>query len=117
VDHPGDPAVSLFAVTREAGPGWTDGKGAFEQPAANDHAAFMSGLADEGFVLFAGPLAGSEHDRIRVLLIADAASTTDIDRRLTDDPWARTQRLVTTSVEPWNLLLGADRLGARPATQ
>ncbi len=109
--------MSLFAVTREAGPSWTDGKGAFEQPAVNDHAAFMSDLADEGFVLFAGPLAGSEHDRIRVLLIADADSETDIHRRLADDPWARTQRLVTTSVEPWNLLVGADRLGAQPAAQ
>ena len=45
----------------------------------NDHAAFMSALADEGFVLFAGPLAGSEHDRIRVLLIADAGSETTSD--------------------------------------
>ena len=95
---------SLYAITREAGPKWTDGKGAFEQPAVNDHAAFMNGLADEGFVLFAGPLAGSEHDRIRVLLIADADSETDIHHRLADDPWARTQRLVTTSVEPWTLL-------------
>ena len=103
--------MSLFAVTREAGPGWTDGKGAFEQPAVNDHAAFMNSLADEGFVLFAGPLAGSEHDRIRVLLIAEAASEADINRRLADDPWVRTQRLVTTSVEAWNLLLGAERLG------
>ena len=34
----------------------------------------MNKLADEGFVLFAGPLAGSERDRIRVLLIAEAAS-------------------------------------------
>jgi uncharacterized protein YciI len=107
--------VSLFAVIREAGPSWSEGKGAFEQPGANEHAAFMNGLVDEGFLLFAGPLAGSEHDRIRVLLIADAASKMDIDRRLTDDPWARTQRLTTTSVEPWNLLVGADRLGARPA--
>jgi hypothetical protein len=32
--------MSLFAVTREACPGWTDGKGAFEQPAVNEHAAF-----------------------------------------------------------------------------
>ena len=40
----------------------------------NDHAAFMNALADEGIVLFAGPLAGSEHGRIRVLLIADAAT-------------------------------------------
>jgi uncharacterized protein YciI len=109
--------MSLFAVTREAGPGWTDGRGAFEQPAVNDHAAFMNKLADEGFVLFAGPLAGSECDRIRVLLIAEAASEADIHRRLADDPWERTQRLVTTSVEPWNLLVGADRLGAQPAAQ
>jgi uncharacterized protein YciI len=105
--------MSLFAVAREAGPGWTDGKGAFEQPAVNDHAAFMNSLADEGFVLFAGPLAASEHDRIRVLLIADAPSATDVHLRLADDPWERTQRVVTTSVEPWNLLVGAERLGAQ----
>jgi uncharacterized protein YciI len=107
--------MSLFAVTREAGPSWTEGKGAFEQPAVNDHAAFMNTLAEDGFVLFAGPLAGSEHDRIRVLLIAQAASETDIHRRLADDPWLRAQRLVTTRVEPWNLLVGAERLGAQPA--
>jgi uncharacterized protein YciI len=107
--------MSLFAVTREAGPSWTEGKGAFEQPAVNDHAAFMNRLAEDGFVLFAGPLAGSEHDRIRVLLIAEAASETDIHRRLADDPWVRTQRLVTTSVEPWNLVVGAERIGAQPA--
>jgi uncharacterized protein YciI len=81
--------MSLFAVTREAGPSWTDGKGAFEQPGVSDHAAFMNGLVDEGFVLFAGPLAGTEHDRIRVLLIADATSETDIHHRLADDPWER----------------------------
>ena len=109
--------MSLFAVTREAGPSWTDGKGAFEQLAVNDHAAFMNDLADKGVVLYAGPLAGSERDRIRVLLIAEAASETDIRRLLADDPWVRTQRLVTTNVESWNLLVGADHLGAQPAAQ
>jgi len=99
--------MSLYAVTREAGPTWTDGKGAFDQPAVDDHSVFMNNLADEGFVIFAGPLAGSEHDRIRVLLVADATSADDIHRRLADDPWARTQQLVTTSVEPWTLLVGA----------
>jgi uncharacterized protein YciI len=105
--------VSLFAVIREAGPGWTEGKGAFDQPAASVHAAFMNSLADEGFALFAGPLAGSEHDRIRVLLIADAANEADINRRLADDPWVRTQRLVTKSVEAWNLFVGTERLGGK----
>lgn len=109
--------MSLFAVIREAGPSWTDGKGAFEQPAVNDHAAYLNVLASEGFVLFAGPLDGSEHDRIRVLLIADAGSDTDVRRRLADDPWERTRRVVTTSVEPWNLLVGAERVGAQPAVQ
>jgi hypothetical protein len=54
--------MSYFVVLREAGPAWTDGKGTFEQPGVNDHAMFMSGLGDQGFVLFAGPLAGSEQD-------------------------------------------------------
>ncbi len=102
--------MSLFAVTREAGPGWTEGKGAFEQPALNDHAAFMDGLAEEGLVRFAGPLAGSEQGRIRVLLIADAGSEADIHRRLADDPWERSQQVVTTTVEPWNVLVGAESL-------
>jgi uncharacterized protein YciI len=102
--------MSYFAVTRNAGPAWTDGKGTFEQPGASDHAAFMNTLAEEGLILFAGPLAGSEHGHIRVLLIADAPSEAGIRRRLADDPWELTQRVVTTSVEPWNLLVGAQRL-------
>jgi uncharacterized protein YciI len=99
--------MSLFAVTRQAGPSWTPGKGAFEQPGVDGHAAYMNGLAEDGFVLFAGPLAGSEHDRIRVLLIAEAGSETDVQRRLADDPWERDQRIVTTRVEPWTLFVGA----------
>ena len=109
--------MSLYAIIREAGPGWTDGKGAFDQPGASDHAAFMNVLADEGFVLFAGPLAGSEQARIRVLLIVDAPSESEIHRRLADDPWARMPLLVTTSTEPWNLLVGAPRLSVRRARQ
>jgi hypothetical protein len=71
--------MSLYAVIREAGPAWVDGKGAFEQPGVDDHAAFMNTLAD--------------------------------------DPWAATERLVITSVEPRNLLVGAERLSRaqRPA--
>ena len=79
--------MSRFAVTREAGPAWTGGTGAFEQPGVNDHVAFMNSLADEGSVLFAGPLAGTESGRIRVLLIADAPGETDVRHRLSDDPW------------------------------
>ena len=102
--------MSLYVVVRQAGPGWTEGKGALEQPGVEQHAAFMDGLAAEGFVLFAGPLAGSELDRIRALVIVDAADDGEIRQRLDGDPWVRGDRLVTTSVEPWTLFVGADRL-------
>jgi uncharacterized protein YciI len=102
--------MSYFAVIREAGPSWIDGKGTFEQPGVNDHGVFMNTLADQGFVLYGGPLAGSEHGRIRALVIVDAASEGEIESRLRDDPWTLTQKLVTMSIEPWNIFVGAHRL-------
>jgi len=102
--------MSYFVVTREAGPAWIDGKHTFEQPAVTEHGAYMNALADEGVVLFAGPLAGSEHGRIRVLLVIVSDDEAEVRRRLADDPWARTERLVTSRVEHWNLLVGAERL-------
>ena len=102
--------MSYFAVVRVAGPAWTEGKGITEQPALSDHASFMNALADEGFVLFGGPLAGSEHGRLRALLIVDADSEPEIQRRLADDPWAHTELLVTVSAEPWTIFVGRDRL-------
>jgi uncharacterized protein YciI len=101
--------MSYFAVIREAGPAWTDGKGISDQPAVGDHAAFMNVLADQGFVLFGGPLAGSEHGRLRALLIVDAGSEAEIHRRLADDPWVHTGQVLTTSVEPWTIFVGAER--------
>jgi uncharacterized protein YciI len=108
--------MSLFAVIREAGRSWTAG-GIFEQPSVTDHAAFMNALADEGVVLFGGPLAGSEQGRVRVLLIVDADSEAEIHRRLADDPWVPTEQLATVSIEPWNILVGADRLSPAPHAQ
>jgi uncharacterized protein YciI len=102
--------MAYFAVTRDAGPSWIEGRGAFEQPGASDHAAFMNQLAEDGCVLFAGPLAGSEAGRIRVLLIADAQSGREVYDRLAGDPWVRAQILVTSCVETWTPIVGAERL-------
>src|SRR5438552_10904468 len=107
--------MSYFAVTRQAGPAWTDGKGITGQPAASEHAAFMNALADERFVLFGGPLAGSEHGRVRVLLIVDVESEDEILRRLADDPWMATEQLRTVSIEPWNILVGAAQFSSPDA--
>jgi uncharacterized protein YciI len=56
----------------------------------DEHAAFMDALAQKGVLLFAGPLAGTEHGRLRVLLVADAKDEAEIHRHLADDPWLAT---------------------------
>jgi hypothetical protein len=42
----------------------------------------------------------------------DTDSEDEIRQRLAADPRARTDRLVITSIEPWNLIVGAERLSA-----
>jgi uncharacterized protein YciI len=103
--------MSYFTVIREAGPAWAAG-GIFEQPDVNDHAAFMNALAGEGFLVVGGPLAGSEHGRVRVLVIVDSDSKAEIHRRLADDPWALSDQLRIVSIEPWKILVGAERLSS-----
>ena len=103
--------MSTFAVIREAGPGWATG-GIYDQPAVAEHAAFMNALAREDFLLFGGPLARSENGRVRVLLIVNADDELEIPRRLADDPWVQAEQLVTVSIEPWQILVGAERLAS-----
>jgi hypothetical protein len=45
-------------------------------------------------------------------LIVDADHEDDIRNRLADDPWARTDRLTITRIDPWNVIVGAERLSA-----
>jgi uncharacterized protein YciI len=99
--------MSLFVVNREAGPAWIDGKGAFDQPHASDHAGFMNALTTDGLILAAGPLSDSAGGRIRVLLIADANDDAEITQRLAADPWELSHRIKTTTIEPWMLLVGS----------
>jgi uncharacterized protein YciI len=101
--------MSYYAVIREAGPGWIDG-GIAAQPDVADHAAFMNNLADEGLVVFAGPLSGTETARLRVLLIMEANTEGEIRERLADDPWVHTNRLAIALIEPWSLIVGTERL-------
>ncbi|HUJ35947.1 MAG TPA: hypothetical protein VLW51_12100 [Solirubrobacteraceae bacterium] len=70
----------LFAMIRKGGPGWDQARPLREQEAWAEHAEFMDELAEEGFVVLAGPLGA--------------------------DPWTRLGVLDTVSVERWDVLLG-----------
>jgi uncharacterized protein YciI len=74
-----------------------------EQEKWDEHAAFMIALADDGFVVLAGPL-GDGHE---VLLIVDAESEEEIHARLADDPWTPLGLLPIARIERWEVLLAA----------
>ena len=68
---------------------------------------------DEGVVLFAGPLAGTERGRLRALLIINADSEEEIRLRLADDPWTVSGHLQITNIERWSVFVGGERLLAQ----
>jgi uncharacterized protein YciI len=72
-----------------------------EQDGWDEHAAFMDGLVDEGFILLGGPLEG-DRDTLHVV---DAASEEAVRARFADDPWAANGMLAPESVERWTILL------------
>jgi uncharacterized protein YciI len=72
-----------------------------EQRAWSEHAAFMNGLAERGFVVLGGPLGDGE----RVLVIVEAISEQDVHEQLSFDPWVSLKLLRTESVQPWTILL------------
>jgi hypothetical protein len=92
---------TYLAVTRERGPAWERAKPMERQQGWAAHAAFMSGLADEGFVVLGGPLGKGE----TILLIVEAEDTEVVHARLAADPWSP-ELLQIKSIEPWQIRLG-----------
>jgi uncharacterized protein YciI len=74
-----------------------------EQQGWDGHAAFMDGLAAEGFIVLGGPIG----DGSRFMHVVDAADEEEIRGRLGDDPWERSGQVRTVTVEPWKILLRA----------
>ena len=92
-------------MIRKGGPAWDNSRPLGEQDEWDEHARFMDGLFDEGFLVMAGPL-GDGAPEHRVLLIFDADRESAIDARLAEDIWTQAGTLTTVSLERWNVLLG-----------
>jgi hypothetical protein len=97
--------VTIFALTEVSGPSWDSSRGRREQDAWDEHASFMDGLVDDGFVILGGPIGDGE----RVLLVVEAADEREIEARLADDPWLRMGVLRIGSIEPWTVWLDGRR--------
>ena len=94
-----------FLVFRGKGPAWDHAKGRREQDGWEEHAAFMDGLVEDGFVVLGGPVGeGEGEDTLQVMEGEDEQA---VRACLAEDPW-REDMLVTKSVEPWQVWLRRD---------
>ncbi len=91
--------MSTFVVLRERGPAWDQTRGMREQDGWEAHAAFMEGLAEEGFILLGGVLSDG-----RAMHVVEAESEETVRARFCEDPWP-VEVLNVASVTPWEILL------------
>jgi uncharacterized protein YciI len=90
----------FHVVVVRSGPEWDRARPLEEQSGWPEHAAFMDGLVEDGFVVLGGPLA----DEHRVVHAVEAASEEAVRATLARDPWSETH-LVVESVDPWTIRL------------
>jgi uncharacterized protein YciI len=96
--------ADLYLVERGKGPAWDHERGRREQAGWEDHAAFMDGLVEEGFVLLGGPV--GEGDGETTLLVIDAEDEPTVRARLAEDPWPE-DLLTIERIRPWSVWLRA----------
>ena len=92
--------MMFLVVLRRSGPEYDHSKPLEEQSGWLDHAAFMDGLVDDGFIVLGGVLG----DKLRTAHAVEAASEDEIRERLARDPWSGSH-LVVDSIDPWTIRL------------
>jgi uncharacterized protein YciI len=95
--------METFAILRRRGRAFDPAAPVEGQPAWGPHAAFMMGLAQEGFLLLAGPLG----DREGALLVVRAGSADKAEARIAADPWTENGVLETERVARWDVRIGS----------
>jgi hypothetical protein len=90
----------FHVVLLRSGPQWDPSLPLEEQSGWDEHAAFMDGLVDDGFVVLGGPL----FDEHRVVHAVEAESEKAIRETLSSDPWSETH-LEVGAIEPWTIRL------------
>lgn len=90
----------FHVVVTRTGPSWQPERPLEEQTGWADHASFMDGLVEAGFIVLGGPLA----DERRVVHAVEAESEAAVRETLARDPWSETH-LQVASVEQWTIRL------------
>jgi uncharacterized protein YciI len=91
---------TFHVVLLRSGPRWDPSLPLEEQSGWDEHASFMDGLVDDGFMVLGGPLA----DEHRVVHVVEAESEEAVRDTFARDPWSGTH-LEVDAIEPWTIRL------------
>lgn len=94
--------MMFHVVVERSGPQWDASRPLAEQSGWDEHASFMDGLVDSGFIILGGPLA----DEYRVVHAVEAGSEDEILEMFARDPWSGTH-LRVGAIDPWTIKLDA----------
>lgn len=97
---PFEPVRELLLVYQKHGGPWDWSKGLRDQELFDQHARFVDGLVDEGFIVLGGPL--NERD---VLLVVQSDGEASVRSRFAADPWIENGMLTITAIRPWTIFL------------
>jgi hypothetical protein len=93
--------MPMFHVEiHRSGPEWDSSKPLEGQSGWDEHARFMDGLVDTGFLVLGGPLG----DELRVVHAIQADSEKAIRSTLHNDPWSESH-LRIHSIDRWTIRL------------
>ena len=92
----------FLVILRRSGPEYDHSKPLEEQSGWLDHAAFMDGLVDDGFIVLGGVLG----DELRTAHAVESPSEDEVRGRFARDPWSGSH-LVVDSIDPWTIRLDA----------
>ena len=92
--------MMFLVILRRSGPEYDHSRPLEEQSGWLEHAAFMDGLVEDGFIVLGGVLG----DEVRTAHAFEAVSEEAVRETLDRDPWSGSH-LVVDSIDPWTIRL------------
>ncbi len=96
--------MAIFVVTRTQGAGWDAARAPNKQDDWAGHAEMLDQMHDDGFVIYAGPLVGT--NPFQAMLVVRAESQQDVRDAFSEDPWVLKEITTISSIVEWNVRLG-----------
>ena len=97
---PFEPVRQLVLVYQQHRGPWDWSKGLRDQELFDEHARFLDGLVDEGFIILGGPV-----DERDLLLVVQSQTEASVRSRFAADPWIENGMVTITAVRPWTIFL------------